>query len=108
MSNPTMADLAAALRLTRLLAADFPHLPAGHLHVDDICPDQLVMSFHKGFGDFEAWREALNIDPDSVTHKLSGGDSTVVLRAVAKRDGVRVELVAYGPNLPTVALAVAS
>lgn len=110
MSTPTIADQAAVLRLTRSLAADFPHLPAGRLQVDSICPNELTMSFHSSgssFGGFEAWREALAIDPDSVTHSLQSGDMTAVLCAVTERDGVRVELVAYGPNLP-VALAVAS
>ncbi|MEV5944494.1 hypothetical protein [Streptomyces sp. NPDC051994] len=103
-----LIDLSRPLAVLKELAAEFPLLPAPTIAVTTIYPNRLEMSFHDNFGDFEAWREALGIDPASVRHNLQSGDTTCVLHGTAVRDDVTVELIAYGPNVALPALAVAA
>jgi hypothetical protein len=91
----TLDDLAVPLRALRLLAADFGHLAAPAVHVSTIWPDRLELSFHGDLADFEAWRDALGIAPDAVTHRTQSGGHTRVLLAPGEHAGATVKLVAY-------------
>lgn len=99
----TFADLSRPLALLRLLAVDHPDLPAPDVQVSPIYPERLQLSVHDDFGTFEAWREALGIDPDTVERKLQSADTTVVLKASATIADASVELVGYGPNVALLA-----
>lgn len=103
----TFADLSRPLALLRLLAADHPNLPAPHVGVSPHHPHSLALSVHGDLGGFEAWREALGIDPDAVRHNTQSGGTTLVLSAFATVADAHVELVGYAPNLALVAAAVA-
>ncbi|MFE4310614.1 hypothetical protein ACFRR6_31710 [Streptomyces sp. NPDC056891] len=95
MSLLTLADLSAPLITLRLLAAEFPHLPAPTVEVSPIYPERLELSFHDDFAGFEAWREALNIAPESVVHRVQVGGQTGVLRVHETFAGAELELVGY-------------
>ncbi|MFG2529259.1 hypothetical protein [Streptomyces sp. NPDC048516] len=98
MNNQTMSDLAAPLRLLRLLATDFPDLPAMNVDVSTLFPDQLELVSHDGFGTFEAWRAAVGILPESVTYAEQSEGQTRVLRAATDYAGTRLSLIAYSAN----------
>lgn len=103
----TLADLSRPLALMRLLAADYPTLPAPHVGVSPHHPDSLALSVHGDLGAFEAWREALGIDPDTVRRNTQSADTTLVLSGSTSIADARVELIGYAPNLALVAAAVA-
>jgi hypothetical protein len=99
----TLADLTGPLATMRLLAAEHPDLPAPHIDVTPIYPNVLTLSLHHSLGDFEAWREALGITPDSVERKILGAGTTAMLEARTLFAGATVELVGHGPNFPVAA-----
>ncbi|MCL6738595.1 hypothetical protein [Streptomyces neyagawaensis] len=92
----TLDDLAAALRVLRVLAVDFGHLPAPDVQVSPIYPDRLELRFHRDLPDFEAWREALGIAPDAVVYREQNAGRTRVLKASADYAGATLELTGYG------------
>ncbi|MBD0743494.1 hypothetical protein [Streptomyces sp. CBMA152] len=102
-----LTELSRPTDVLQQLIVEFPLLPAGHVAINSIYPEQIELSFHNDFGDFEAWRAALDIAPATVRHHLMSGDTTLVLRGTAVRDGITVELVAYGPNQALLVGAVA-
>ncbi len=81
MSSLTMTDLAAPMRALRLLAADFPDLPAVNVAISRIYPGQLELACHDGFDVFETWRQALGIPLESVTYTELEEVPTRVLEA---------------------------
>jgi hypothetical protein len=91
------------MALLRLLAADHPNLPAPHIGISSHYPGQLEFSIHRDLGAFEAWREALGIDPAAVRRDLQSGDTTMVLTAVAEIADAKVVLVGYARNLSLLA-----
>lgn len=91
----TLDDLAVPLRALRRLAADFGHLAAPAVGVTTIWPDRLELSFHGDLADLEAWRDALGIAPDAVTHRTQSGGRTRVLLASGEFAGADVKLVDY-------------
>ncbi|QHY96645.1 hypothetical protein SSPS47_16175 [Streptomyces sp. S4.7] len=91
----TFDALTAPLRVLRLLAVDFGHLPAPTVDLCGIYPDQLTLRFHEGLGDFEVWREALAIPPDSVTHSVHTSGHTRSLTASIAYCGADVHLHGY-------------
>ncbi|SOE13671.1 hypothetical protein SAMN06272775_4647 [Streptomyces sp. 2323.1] len=95
MSAVTMSDLAMPLHVLRLLAWDFPGLPAMDVQVSPIFPNELELASYGDFGAFEAWREALGIRPESVTYREQTAGRTRVLRAAVDVDGVRVCLIGF-------------
>lgn len=103
----TFADLSAPLALLRLLAADHPDLPALDVHISKHSPDCLRLSIHHDLGAFEAWREALGIDPDTIERKLQSADTTVVLMASTTVADASVELVSYSHNVALLAAVAA-
>lgn len=92
----TLDDLSVPLRALRLLAANFGHLPAPVLNMTDVFPNRLNLSFHNGLYEFEAWREALGIEPESVTYGAQNGGRTWVLKASWKYAGATLELTGFG------------
>ena len=103
----TFADLSRPLALMRLLAADHPNLPAPHIGVSPHYPHRLTLSVHGGLDGFEAWREALGINPADVRHNTQSGGMTLVLTDSATIADAHVDLVGYAPNLALVTEAVA-
>lgn len=102
----TFADLSRPLALLHLLAADHPTLPAVDVLVTPLFPDLLKLSVHHDLDAFEAWREALGIDPDTIDRHVQVGGATVVLTAETTVADARVELTSYSQHL-TVVKAVA-
>ncbi|MEU4891936.1 hypothetical protein AB0B12_23900 [Streptomyces sp. NPDC044780] len=100
----TLDELAVPLRALRLLAADFGHLPAPCTHVSTIYPNQLELSFHDDLTDFEAWRDALGIAPETVDCREQGGGRTRALSLATDYAGAELRLVAYA-DVPVPATA---
>lgn len=91
----TLDGLAAPLRVLRVLAADFGHLPAPDVDLTRIYPGRLTLRFHEGLHAFEAWREALAVPPEKVTHGVQGDGITRVLKATTDYAGAEVHLHGY-------------
>ncbi|MFF2997311.1 hypothetical protein ACFVTC_22540 [Streptomyces sp. NPDC057950] len=94
----TLEGLSAPLRALRLLALNFPDLPAPVIDVSSIYPDRLALSFHVsqgGFAGFEAWRAALGIAPDAVDFHVQCDHRTGVMTAQTKYSGADIELTGY-------------
>ncbi|MEV3875281.1 hypothetical protein [Streptomyces sp. NPDC049906] len=102
----TLADLNVPLRALRLLAAEFPDLPAPCVDLSTIFPDRLCLRLHEAPGApplaaFEAWRAALGVPDGEVTGRFQCG-GVWVLTAEAWFEGARVELSAYADlDVPT-------
>ncbi|MFE7842561.1 hypothetical protein ACFU53_42815 [Streptomyces sp. NPDC057474] len=96
----TLDGLAAPLRVLRLLAADFGHLPAPSVDLSYIYPERLTLRFHDGLDAFEAWREALAVPAECVTHQVQSHGMTRVLEASTVYAGAEVHLYGYsdGPT----------
>lgn len=103
----TLAELARPIALVQLLSADHPDLPAPHVGISPHYPGFLKLSLHGDLGGFEAWRNALGIDPSAVRHDTQSGGTTMVLTASATIADAHVEIIGYAPNLALVAAAVA-
>ncbi|MBT2415746.1 hypothetical protein J7I94_35345 [Streptomyces sp. ISL-12] len=99
----TLDNLTVALRALRLLAVDFPHLPAPDVHVSTVFPECLSLIFHTSAGEslaaFEQWRTALRIAPDAVGYRTQSDGRTRVLKAECEFAGAVIELTAYA-DLP--------
>lgn len=95
MSTQTLAALNAPLLVLRVLSAQYPNLPAPGVSVSTVFPDLLELSFHDDFAGFEAWRDALEIAPESVTHHVQGGGRTGVLAVHTEYAGARLHLIGY-------------
>ncbi|MEU0782826.1 hypothetical protein ABZ341_14735 [Streptomyces sp. NPDC006173] len=96
----TLEGLSAPLLALRLLALDFPHLPAPVVDMSSIYPDRLALSFHESqgaFTAFEAWRAALGIAPSAVEFHVQCDHLTGVLTARGKYGGAGadIELTAF-------------
>jgi hypothetical protein len=94
----TLDALSAPLRALRLLALDFPDLPAPVVDVSSIYPDRLSLSVHAsqgGFPAFEAWRAALGIDPGAVDFHVQCDRRTGVLNAQTTYGGADIDLTGY-------------
>ncbi|QIY63104.1 hypothetical protein HEP85_17495 [Streptomyces sp. RPA4-2] len=94
----TLDALSAPLRALRLLALDFPDLPAPVVDVSAIYPDRLSLSFHPsqgGFTGFEAWRAALGIDPSAVDFHVQCDHRTAVMTAQTEYGGANVALTGF-------------
>lgn len=93
----TLEGLSAPLRVLRLLAADFGHLPAPTVNVSPIYPNRLELALHRdGLHGFEVWREALGIAPNAVDFSVQCDGRTGVLRTLTAHAGAELELVGYG------------
>ncbi|MFS7877670.1 hypothetical protein ACEYXF_30690 [Streptomyces asiaticus] len=92
----TLDNLAVPLRVLRLLATDFGHLPAAEIYVSTIYPDRLELRFHDDLSGFETWRDALGIAPDDVDYHEQSDGRTRVLKASVAYAGAELELTGYG------------
>ncbi|MFB6517815.1 hypothetical protein [Streptomyces sp. NPDC056401] len=99
--SATLSSLDAPLRVLRIFAAEFPHLPAPCVRLTTIWPDRLELAFHDDLAAFESWREALGIAPESVSHDVQNGGRTHRLEAEVDHAGARLKLVGY-TKIPTV------
>ncbi|MFF2777892.1 hypothetical protein ACFVU3_23620 [Streptomyces sp. NPDC058052] len=99
MNARTLADLAAPLTALVALDARFSHLPAPNVDLCPVYPDRLCLSLHDDLGAFEAWREALNIDPAAVVHRVQGNGGTRVLKVHGRFAGADIELTGFTPAL---------
>ncbi|MFJ3962039.1 hypothetical protein [Streptomyces sp. NPDC090036] len=95
MSVQLFSALGGPLRVLRLLAVDHPHLPAPCVSVSTVTPDLLELSFHDDLAGFEAWREALGIDPGSVSHRVHAHGGTRVLKAETQFAGAWLHLIGF-------------
>nr|WP_203606854.1 hypothetical protein [Streptomyces sp. SID11385] len=86
-------DLAPALTALRALTLDRPDLPAPRVDLTTVYPDRVHLAFHNDLAGFEAWREALGIDPYTVTWARSG--QTSWLTASSKYAGASVSLTGF-------------
>ncbi|MFJ6247748.1 MULTISPECIES: hypothetical protein [unclassified Streptomyces] len=97
--------MAASLTALVALDAKFSHLPAPNVDLCPVFPDRLRLSLHDDLGAFEAWREALNIDPVAVVHRVQGNGRTQVLKVHGRFAGADIELVGFTPTPATEPLA---
>ncbi|MDL2080088.1 hypothetical protein QNN03_26965 [Streptomyces sp. GXMU-J15] len=99
----TLEELAIPLRTLRLLAVDFPGLPAPDVDVSPLYPERLRLSFHdtsyESLAAFEQWRTALRIAPDAVDARTQSDARTRVLAAEGSFVGAVIVLTAYA-DLP--------
>ncbi|MFF4403685.1 hypothetical protein [Streptomyces sp. NPDC001404] len=110
MSALVMADHREAARgLDELFCSRrFAGLAAPDVRVSSQSTGCIDLSFHSEtstYADFEAWREALNIDPEKVERRT--WDATQCLEAEGTLYGTRIRLQAYGPLLAVAARAAA-
>ncbi|PJE99665.1 hypothetical protein CUT44_03975 [Streptomyces carminius] len=96
MTPLTFGDLDAALRALRLLAVEYPHLPAPCVTISTVYPDRLELALHDDLAAFEEWREVLGIAPGAVGYGEQRDGRTRVLTASVDYAGARVRLVGYG------------
>ncbi|MEU3856970.1 hypothetical protein AB0F03_06275 [Streptomyces sp. NPDC028722] len=95
----TLDELTVPLRALRLLAVDFPHLPAPDVDVSPLYPEWLRLSFHdtscESLAAFEQWRTALRITPGAVDSCTQSDGRTRVLKADGLFAGAVIVLTAY-------------
>ncbi|MFE4701058.1 hypothetical protein ACFRIC_28760 [Streptomyces sp. NPDC056738] len=95
---PALNALSAPLRALRLLAVDFPELPAPVIDVSSIYPERLSLSLHPlqgSFAAFEAWRVALGIAPAAVDFHVQSDHCTAVMSAQTRYGGAEIVLTGY-------------
>ncbi|MGV9251815.1 hypothetical protein [Streptomyces sp. NPDC003697] len=101
----TLDDLTVPLRALRLLAVDFPHLPAPDVDLSTLYPDRLRLIFHdtscESLAAFEQWRTALRIAPEAVDTRTQSDGRTRVLAAEGSFAGAVIVLTAYADQPET-------
>ncbi len=106
----TIRDQDRAILALRVLATEFPHLPAADFLIGIVCPpgqggEQGVrVGLHGSLTDFEVWREALGIDPATVVRRELPDFQT--LTTYTSFAGATVELIGFG-DPSTVVMAAA-
>lgn len=98
--NTTVAGRSAAIVALRLMAVEFPDLPAPDFAVRRVnSPDNsgigIVLSLHDSLAHFERWRTALALDPGQVNY--SDLTSCQCLTLFGTYAGVPIELVGFAP-----------
>jgi hypothetical protein len=91
----TIADLRAALAALAQIGSHFSHLPAADFTTSTIFPDRAALHLHDDLGDFELWREALDIPTSAVEYRTLPGNT--VLKATTEWGGATIEVNGYGP-----------
>lgn len=109
MTKHSVAEQTQALRVMAEFAAEHPTLPAPRISFEDVYASGgmrfgVRVATTDGFGEFEQWREALGIRPETVAHSLQRRERR--LEADTVLGGVPVHLVAYAPLYVSPALAV--
>ncbi|MER8004829.1 hypothetical protein [Streptomyces sp. NPDC094149] len=90
-----LLDLATSVAAVNALIAKHPLLPA-----DEIRPSTAGVSvhLHGGFGDFEAWREALGIPIEEVSFRTNAAGTA--MSADVEFAGVTVALLGHSGPMP--------
>lgn len=91
--------LSPALTALRLLAVDFPEMPAPAMRISPIYPTLLELALHENLGAFEPWRNALRISRQDIDFHTQSDGRAWVLCATTDYAGARVKLIAYGTVL---------
>jgi hypothetical protein len=97
-TEPAAVQIGAALAAL-LLVNNHPHLPAPVIRFqrfsgeDGAVARGVQLSLHDNLSEFEQWRQALDIDPDTVEHAESVG--TGWLHVTSSYADAPVELVGY-------------
>ncbi|MFE3825244.1 hypothetical protein [Streptomyces sp. NPDC059092] len=106
----TLNDLAVPLRALRMLAVDFPDLPAVEAQMSPIYPNRLDLSLHDDLAAFETWRTALGIPGEAVTFHQEPGGPSMWLNCRTEYAGADLHLTGFGrlpgPALPVSEVAV--
>ncbi|MER6517334.1 hypothetical protein ABT246_10745 [Streptomyces sp. NPDC001553] len=92
MSGPSLREMQAPLLVLGVFAGHFWHLPAPTVSVSNVFPDQLDLDFFDAPADFEAWREALGIDPQSISTPVQLSKGNRVLTVEAEWGGAQLRL----------------
>ncbi|MEU7149175.1 hypothetical protein AB0B15_14235 [Streptomyces sp. NPDC045456] len=95
----TLADQQAVLDAAAGLARTFGHLPAASIHVDLIDPGWVMVAIHDDLPAFEAWREALGVEPSDVEFGLFVERGHMILEARTRFMGAEIEVHGYAPVL---------
>ncbi|MEV7865288.1 hypothetical protein AB0P17_04085 [Streptomyces sp. NPDC088124] len=96
-------DLAVPLRALRMLAVDFPDLPAVEAQMSPIYPNRLDLGLHDDLAAFEMWRTALGIPGEVVTFHQEPGGTSMWLNCRTEYAGADLHLTGFG-RLPQTAL----
>ena len=95
----TLNALTGPLGVLRLLAVDFPHLPAPNVDVTPLYPKVLRLALYAttcdSFAAFEQWRHALTIETGDVDFHVQVNGRTAVLDGHGTYGGVVIELTAF-------------
>ncbi|WFB08615.1 hypothetical protein LRS74_17335 [Streptomyces sp. LX-29] len=95
----TLGELSTPVLALHALATVHASLPAPSLSISTIYPDQLSLQFFGDLAAFEAWREALSIEPGGIEYGEQSGGRTRVLTGYTEYAGARIRLTAYGDVL---------
>ncbi|MER5813332.1 hypothetical protein ABT143_35020, partial [Streptomyces sp. NPDC002033] len=83
MSGQSLREMQAPLLVLGVFAGHFWHLPAPTVSVSSVFPDRLDLDFFDAPAAFEAWREALGIDPHTISEHVQLGGGSRVLKVEA-------------------------
>jgi hypothetical protein len=92
----TFADHSRTIDALHALAAEYPLLPAPDIQLVPHLPGELLLSLWD-LSAFEAWREALHADDDSVEYGVTAVGQ-VRLVAQTRFDGVSILIHGYSPQ----------
>jgi hypothetical protein len=96
----TLADHSRSIAALHALATEYPLLPAADIRIVPNVPGELMIECYDSLASFEAWREALHADTDTVEHELTRVGQ-IHLIAEAKFDGATVIIHGYTPQART-------
>lgn len=102
MNDPSLREMQAPLLVLGVFAGHFWHLPAPTVSVSSVFPDQLDLDFFDTPAAFEAWREALGIDPQTISERVQGNGASRVLTVEAEWGGAMLRLRSFAPVLALV------
>ncbi|MFF4390750.1 hypothetical protein ACFY0G_28785 [Streptomyces sp. NPDC001552] len=97
MNDPSLREMQAPLLVLGVFAGHFWHLPAPTVSVSSVFPDRLDMDFFDTPAAFEAWREALGIDPQTISEHVQGNGVNRVLEVEAEWGGARLRMRSFAP-----------
>ncbi|MFI1948806.1 hypothetical protein ACH46F_33775 [Streptomyces virginiae] len=92
MSGQSLREMQAPLLVLGVFAGHFWHLPAPTVSVSSVYPDRLDLDFFDAPADFEAWREALGIDPQLISEHVQRSGGNRVLTVDAEWGGAQLRL----------------
>ncbi|MFE5517451.1 hypothetical protein ACFQ9Q_06890 [Streptomyces virginiae] len=99
MNNPSLREMQAPLLVLGAFAGHFWHLPAPTVSVSSVFPERLDLDFFDTPAAFEAWREALGIDPQTISEHVQGDGVNRILTVEAEWGGALLRLRSFAPVL---------